>query len=67
MNSNEELFYEDNEGGGSNVHPINSILSEREKIEVLCEFETLLQVMRNNKENVGKGFHMLINIMNSPN
>ncbi|MEM9857238.1 MAG: hypothetical protein AAF843_07770 [Bacteroidota bacterium] len=67
MNKDQEMFYADQRGFATNIHPINALLSEENKIDFLCEVETVLQSVRNNHENVAKGFHRIIKLINSPN
>ncbi len=67
MNLNQVILYNEENGFVSNVHPINKVLSIRQKIEVLAQFEMIQQSVRHDHDNVIEGFSNLINMINSPN
>lgn len=67
MDLNQEMMYNDEHGFVSNSHPINELLSAKEKIIILAQFEAILQSVRYDHDNVAQGFHNLINVINSPN
>ncbi|MEM8568930.1 MAG: hypothetical protein AAGF85_20900 [Bacteroidota bacterium] len=67
MNKDQEMLYADQRGFATNIHPINALLSEEDKVDILCELETVLQLVHNNHENAANRFHRMINLVNSPN
>lgn len=67
MNYDKEMFYNDPGGMGTNLHPINQLLTVEDKVRALCEFESIMQSVRYNHDNVEDGFRKIISLFNSPN
>ncbi len=62
-----DLLYSNKKGFASNVHPLNTLLSDQDKIQFMLEFAEIMEGIRVEKEEVKKGFHRFINLMNSAN
>ena len=62
-----EVTYANRQGFLSNMHPLNELISAKDKIDFLTHFAEIMEGARTEKQHVSKVFHRMINLLNSSN
>ena len=62
-----EVTYANKQGFLSNVHPLNELISNKDKIDFFTHFAEIMEGIRTGEEHVSKGFHRFTNLLNSSN